>query len=125
MIHSEPRPSVLGTLSDDQLGSVAAALAVADLHWTPDVAPAVLDRISRDAVAYPEHFDRRKGGDRAGAPVSADEPASVGRTLVRMTVVAVIILLVAALVVVAATASAGDLFAAAGGFASRVLTETA
>ena len=56
-----PRPGALGGLSDDQLGTIAVSLVVSELRWTPDVAPAVMDRISRDAVAYPEHFDRRAG----------------------------------------------------------------
>jgi hypothetical protein len=113
MMRTERRPGSLGALSDDQLGTVAVALAVADLRWTPDVAPAVMDRISRDAVAYPEHFDRRApaGGHALAAQVA--EAPSMSRMLMRLAVVSAIILLVAALVLVAATVSAGDLFAAA------------
>ena len=31
-------------MSDDQLGTAAVALVVSELKWSPDVAPAVLDR---------------------------------------------------------------------------------
>lgn len=101
----QQQPDSLGGLGDDQLGTIAVALAISELRWTPDVAPAVMDRISRDALAYPEHFDRRQ----APSPARRSAPASgrsVGRTLSRVVVLAIIIVLVAALVMVAATANA-------------------
>ena len=39
-------------LSDDQLGSMAMAGVMSELSWTPDVAPGVCHRLSREAVAY-------------------------------------------------------------------------
>jgi len=103
-----PQPGSLGGLSDDQLGTIAVSLVISELRWTPDVAPAVMDRISRDAVAYPEHFDRRGRQRTVLRRTRADEP-SLPRTLGRIAVLAVIIVLVAALVVVAATADAAGL----------------
>ena len=96
MTATERRPSTAITLSDDQLGTVAVSLVVAELQWTPDVAPAVLDRISRDAVAYPEQFDRRARAERREAVRGPDEP-SMGRTMTRIAVIAVIIAIVVAL----------------------------
>jgi hypothetical protein len=98
-----PRPEVLAALTDDQLGTIAVSLSVSQLRWTPDVAPAVMDRIARDAVAYPEQFERRKGPEAARPAPLPDEP-SLGRTIVRVLVIATVAVLVAALVLVAATA---------------------
>lgn len=92
-------------LADDQLGSLAVALVVGELRWTPDVAPAVMDRISRDAVAYPEQFDRRPRAPAAGLAPVAEKP-SLGRTIRRVVVFTSIALLVVVLVLVAATANA-------------------
>jgi hypothetical protein len=92
-------------LADDQLGSLAVALVVGELRWTPDVAPAVMDRISRDAVAYPDQFDRRPRAPAAGLVPVAETP-SLGRTLGRVVVFASIAMLVVVLVLVAATANA-------------------
>jgi hypothetical protein len=105
------RPGALEALSDDQLGTIAVSLVVSELRWTPDVAPAVMDRISRDAVAYPEQFDRRPvpGGSRP-AP-TPDEP-SFGRSILRVVVMATIVVLVATLVLVAATTNAASIDAA-------------
>lgn len=95
----------IGRLSDDQLGSLAVALVVSELRWTPDVAPAVLDRISRDAVAYPDHFDRRSRPH--GAPTeSVFEEPTVGRTVRRLLILAAVVVLVAVLVLAATTARA-------------------
>jgi hypothetical protein len=103
---AEPRaPGGLARMDDDQLGGLAVALAVGELRWTPDVAPAVMDRISRDAVAYPDHFDRRPG-QPARSPLPTVEGRSLGRTIRRLVIFGVIIVLVAALVLVAATANA-------------------
>ena len=92
-------------LADDQLGSLAVALVVGELRWTPDVAPAVMDRISRDAVAYPDQFDRRPRAPAAGLAPVAEKP-SLGRTMGRVVVFTSIALLVVVLVLVAATANA-------------------
>jgi hypothetical protein len=100
----ESRPGATSTMSDDRLGAVAVALVVAELHWTPDVVPAVMDRISRDAVAYPEHFDRRPGAPPP-APQLPPQARSAKRTVGRLAVFAVILALVVALVVFAATSS--------------------
>jgi hypothetical protein len=100
-----PGAGSLGRLDDDQLGDVAVALAVGELRWTPDVAPAVMDRISRDALAYPDHFDRRARSQARGTLPIIEEP-SVGRTIRRLLIFAAIVVLVAALVLVAATANA-------------------
>ena len=89
-----PRPAEPVRLSDDELGSLAVALVVGELQWTPDVAPLVMDRISRDAVAYPDHFDRRTGVP-AGLPEPPAEVPSFGRTLRRVVIFASIALLVA------------------------------
>ena len=67
-----------------------------------------MDRISRDAVAYPEHFDRRTASP-AGLPEPPAEAPSFGRTIRRVVVFASIALLVAVLVLVAATANAAGL----------------
>jgi hypothetical protein len=90
-------------LDDDQLGRAAVSIVVSELEWTPDVAPAVIDRIARDAVAYPDQFDRRARpqGDRT---TGAGASASTGRTISRIVVIAIVSVLVAGLVVVAATA---------------------
>jgi hypothetical protein len=103
-MRAERRPGSLSGLSDDQLGTIAVSLVVSELRWTPDVAPAVMDRISRDAAAYPDQFERRSPAPRAALPLAADQP-SLGRSLARVTVLLVIIVMVAALVLVAATAN--------------------
>jgi hypothetical protein len=100
-----PGSGSLERLDDDQLGGLAVALAIGELHWTPDVAPAVMDRISRDAVAYPDHFDRRTRSRALRAEPPPEQP-SVGRTIRRLLIFAVIVVLVAALVLLAATANA-------------------
>ena len=92
-------------LADDQLGSLAVALVVGELRWTPDVAPAVMDRISRDAAAYPEQFDRRPRAPAVALAPVAEKP-SLGRTIRRVVVFTSIALLVVVLVLVAATANA-------------------
>lgn len=101
----ERHPGSLGGLSDDRLGTVAVSVVVAELEWTPDVTPAVMERVSRDAVTYPEHFDRR-----APAPVPAMPAPPSGRSarraLGRLAVFAVILVIIVALVLFAATVSA-------------------
>ena len=108
----ESRPGQVGSMSDDHLGAVAVSLVVSELHWTPDVAPAVMDRISRDAVAYPEHFDRRPGTPPPAMLLRRDE-RSPQRTIGRIAVFAVILAVVVALVVFAATTSGAEATAAA------------
>lgn len=104
-MRAERPPSALETVSDDQLGTIAVSLVVSELQWTPDVAPAVMDRISRDVVTYPEQFDRRPGFEGRSVATRVGG-ASMTRTMSRVIVIAVIIMLVAALVVVAATTNA-------------------
>lgn len=106
----ESRPGSLSGMSDDRLGTVAVALVVAELQLTPDVSPQVMDRISRDVLAYPEQFDRRQAQpESAAAPLPSER--STMRTLVRLAVLGVIIAIILALVIFAASASAatGDL----------------
>ena len=98
-------PAVPRELSDDRLGTMAVALSVAELSWIPDVTPAVMDRISRDVVAYPEHFDRRP----VAAPVPPPPVASgrsAGRTVGRLAVFAALIVVIAGLFFFVATAHA-------------------
>lgn len=102
----ESRPGSLRAMPDDRLGTVAVSVVVSELQWTPDVAPAVMDRIHRDAVAYPEQFDRRG----ASAPQPAFRPSPPGgrsarRAVGRLAVFAVILLIIVALVLFAATVS--------------------
>jgi hypothetical protein len=119
-MRSSQRSRAIGSLSDDQLGTISVSLVVSELRWTPDVAPAVLDRISRDAVAYPEQFDRRPrpetrpiGGHGGGTTVT--------RTMTRVVVIAIIIMFVAALVVMATTTDASVRAVAAMATASSLL----
>lgn len=99
----ERSPGSISGLPDDELGTVAIALVVSEVKWTPDVAPAVLDRISRDAVTYPDHFDRRPLPPTlpSETPVSG---RSARRTVYRLAVFGVLLLIVALAVVVAADA---------------------
>jgi len=101
----ESRPGSLSGMPDDRLGTVAVALVVSELQLTPDVAPLVMDRIHRDAVAYPEQFDRRSV---PLPPPAAPPPSqrSAQRTIGRLAVFGVIIAVIAVLVVFAASASA-------------------
>lgn len=108
----ESRPDAISAMPDDRLGAVAVSLVVAELHWTPDVVPAVMDRISRDAVAYPEHFDRRPGVPPP-APELPPEARSAKRTVGRLAAFAVVLALVVALVVFAATSSGTEATAVA------------
>lgn len=103
----ESRPGSLGGMPDDHLGTVAVSLAVSELQWTPDVAPAVMDRIARDAVAYPEQFDRRA---RPAPPRAATPPGerSARRAIGRLTVFAVLLAVVAAFVVLIASVNVAD-----------------
>lgn len=99
----ENRPGSLTMLPDDELGRLAIALVIAEVKWSPDVAPAVLDRASRDAVAYPDQFDRRP------APTGPIERIIGGRSPRRMTgrliAFAVIVALIAAIAYVVASAN--------------------
>ncbi len=102
----QSHPGSHSGLPDDRLGTVAVSLAVAELTLTPDVVPAVMDRIARDAVAYPEQFDRRPGPP---APPSWMPPSerSAKRAISRLAVIGVLVAIVVALVIFAASASAG------------------
>lgn len=99
----ERHPGSLSSLPDDRLGTLAVSLVVSELQWTPEVAPAVLDRISRDAVAYPEQFDRRTRPPVHEAPPPSERSAK--RTVGRLGVFAIVLALVVVLVLVVATAS--------------------
>lgn len=113
----ERRPGSVTALSDDQLGSVSVSLVVGELTWSPDVAPAVLDRISRDAVAYPEHFDRRPAVPWRRPTPPAGKP-SAKRAIGRLVVFGIILVIIIGLVAFAATASASALDGLAAGEAA-------
>jgi hypothetical protein len=101
----ERHPGSLTALPDDRLGTVAVSVVVSELEWLPDVAPAVMDRVSRDAVAYPDHFDRRPvAPPPPGRPPAAER--STRRALGRLAVFAVILVVIIGLVFFAATVSA-------------------
>ena len=104
----ERHPGSITGMPDDQLGTVAVSLVVAELSWSPDVAPAVLDRISRDAVAYPEQFDRRSVVRAPRTPPPPSE-RSAKRAVGRLAVFGVILVIIVGLVAFAATAVAADL----------------
>lgn len=114
----ESRPGSITGLPDDQLATAAVSLVVSELEWTPDVAPAVMDRISRDAVAYPEHFDRRLAATRPSTPAASGRSAR--RTLGRLAVFLVILIVIVVLVVFAATADAGAASDVVGAEGARV-----
>ena len=101
----ERHPGSVSGLSDDHLATVAVSLAVGELQWSPDVAPATLDRISRDAVAYPEQFDRRAASQAPQGPPPPSE-RSAKRAVGRLAVFGVILVAIIAVVAFAATASA-------------------
>jgi len=101
----EDAPPPMSRLSDDRLGTIAVSLVVSEVEWTPDVAPAVMDRISRDAVAYPEQFDRRPLPP-AATPLPMPSDRSPSRTVGRLAVFAVIFAIIVALAIFAAGASA-------------------
>jgi hypothetical protein len=100
----ERHPGSLTGLSDDRLGTAAVSIVVGELEWLPDVAPAVMDRVSRDAVTYPDHFDRRPIAPPL-APGAPPVERSARRTLGRLVVFAVILVVIAGLVFFAATVS--------------------
>ncbi len=104
MREARPPASISG-MHDDQLGSAAVSLVIGELQWTPDVAPAVLDRIARDAVAYPEQFDRRLA---APTPPPSTQPGerSAKRAIGRLAVFGLILVIIMGIVAFAATASA-------------------
>lgn len=101
----ERHPGSISRLSDDQLAAAAVSLVIGELEWSPDVAPATLDRISRDAVAYPEQFDRRP---RPRAPQGPPPPSerSAQRAFGRLAVFGVIVAVIIGVVAFAASASA-------------------
>ena len=101
----ERHPGSISGLADDQLATVAVSLVVGELQWSPDVAPVVLDRISRDAVAYPEQFDRRVATP-APRPSPPPSERSAKRALGRLAVFGVILAIIIGIVAFAATASA-------------------
>ncbi len=101
----ERHPGSISGLDDDQLATAAVSLVIGELQWSPDVAPATLDRISRDAVAYPEHFDRRVPR-RAPATRPPEQERSAKRTLGRLAIFGLILAVIIGLVAIAATASA-------------------
>ena len=125
----ERHPGSISGMADDQLGAAAVSLVIGELQWTPDVAPAVLDRISRDAVAYPEQFDRRL---LTPTPRPSTRPSerSAKRTIGRLAVFGVILVIIVGIVAFAATANASaanleglqvELEEVAGGFDQPVL----
>lgn len=99
----ERHPSSITGMSDDELGTAAVALVIGELQWSPDVAPAVLDRISRDTVAYPEQFDRRMVAPRPRRSLAGERSAK--RAVGRLAVFGFILVLVVGIVAFAATAS--------------------
>ncbi len=105
MMVAERGPALPRDLPDDRLGTMAVALAVAELRWIPDVTPAVMDRISRDVVAYPEHFDRRPVAT-SGTPLPVASGRSAGRTIGRLAVFAILLVVIAGLFFFVATANA-------------------
>jgi hypothetical protein len=107
-MRAESHPGSLSGMADDQLATIAVSLVVSELQWTPDLAPAVMDRISRDAVAYPEQFDRRPPPPQGSPAPSAGSSGSrsAKRTVGRVAVFGVILVVIVALVVLAATANA-------------------
>jgi hypothetical protein len=100
----ESRPGSLSGMPDDRLGTVAVALVVSELHLSPDVAPVVMDRISRDVIAYPEQFHRRPSEATPPAASRASE-RSARRTAGRLAVFGILLVIIVALVVFAASAS--------------------
>jgi glucose/arabinose dehydrogenase len=98
----ENRPGSVTGMSDDELGNLAVALYLSELQWSPDEAPAVLDRISRDAVAYPDQFDRRPPPPTV-QEADAHNGRSTGRTITRLLIFGVILAVVVAVVFVAAS----------------------
>ena len=93
------RPRAVASLADDELGAATISVVISELEWTPDVAPAVVDRLGRDAVAYPEHLDRRaspahppRRGRGGGAP-----PRALGRLLALGAIVVVVVIVSALL----------------------------
>ena len=103
-MRAESHPGSVSGMSDDQLATTAVSLVVGELQWTPDIAPAVMDRISRDAVAYPEQFDRRLVP--SPQPATVADTRSAKRTVGRLAVFGVILAVIVALVVFAASANA-------------------
>ena len=69
-----PSPTGLRLLPDDSLGSLVVATVIAELRWTPDVAPLVVDRLARDAVAYPEQLGPSQPGPASRHRVVPDDP---------------------------------------------------
>ncbi|MEX1296798.1 MAG: PQQ-dependent sugar dehydrogenase [Candidatus Limnocylindrales bacterium] len=125
----ERHPGSLSALADDQLATAAVSLVVGELEWAPDVAPATLDRIARDAVAYPEQFDRRRVPTVPRVQPRHEEP-STRRTVARLAVFGLILVVIIGLVAFAATASAEaadleglqvELVESAGGFEQPLL----
>jgi hypothetical protein len=106
MMDIERHPGLLRALPDDRLGTVAVSVVVSELQWTPDVAPAVMDRIHRDAVAYPEQFDRRVAS-APHTPFRSPPPSgrSAKRAIGRLAVFGVILAIIVGLVLFAATIS--------------------
>ena len=103
----ESQPGSLTGLSEDRLATTAVSLVLSELEWAPDIAPAVLDRISRDAVAYPEQFDRRPVAPRRSLPPAAGG-RSARRTAGRLAVFGVMLVVIVALVLFAATVNAAS-----------------
>ena len=100
----ERHPGSLRGLPDDQLGTIAVSLVVGELTWTPDVTPAVMDRISRDAVAYPERFDRRPTAPPPPMPPQGGPSAK--RAVGRLAVFGIILVIIVGLVLFTAAVSA-------------------
>ena len=101
----ERYPGSLSALEDDALGTIAVSLVVSEVKWTPDVAPAVLDRIARDAVTYPDQFDRRPLPPTL--PLESGTGARSSRRIIgRLAVFAGLLALLAIAVAIAANSSA-------------------
>ncbi|CAN5804206.1 hypothetical protein BH23CHL8_BH23CHL8_16030 [soil metagenome] len=81
-------PGRLRALPDDRLGELVMAVIVSELRWVPDIAPAVMDRLTRDAVAYPEHLARTP--DQALAPGSGKGQERRSRRVGRRAIVAML-----------------------------------
>jgi hypothetical protein len=132
---SELPPHHFDAADDETLGAIASRTALSQMPWTPDVAPAVIDRLARDAVAYPEQFApgaRRPStsppeSPMAGAPGSMKQQrvtrrTSRGPSLAAAGVAAVIVVAGASLFITDRLASDPS-DTAAGGQAMQVTAE--
>ena len=82
-LHATLSDPGLASLPPDHLGWLVTATVVGQLPLIPDIAPEVADRLTRDAVTYPEQFGPASRLRTVNGLAAIQIDGTAGRTLVK------------------------------------------